>query len=200
VKRPGRIVPIAWGWLAVPASAQAHLVNSGLGPFYDGALHLLQSPGDLLGLLALALLAGLRGAAAGRLAVIVLPVTWLFAGAAGMNLFVVPELPWLSVALFTILGLLVAVDARLSPVVVAAIAVVFGTLHGLLNGSALAAVGAGSVSLLGIAATVLLLALLTAAAVVPLRTLWARIVVRIAGSWVAAVGVLMLGWLARGAA
>ena len=35
--------------LAGPGVAQAHLVTSGLGPFYDGALHVLLSPGDLLG-------------------------------------------------------------------------------------------------------------------------------------------------------
>jgi urease accessory protein len=48
--------------------------------------------------------------------------------------------------------------------------------------------------------TVLVLALLTSAAVVPLRAAWAKIVVRVAGSWVAAVGMLMLGWLAQGTA
>ena len=60
----------------LPAVAQAHLVNSGLGPFYDGVLHLLLSPNDLLGLVALGLLAGLRGPAASRLTVIALPITW----------------------------------------------------------------------------------------------------------------------------
>jgi hypothetical protein len=35
--------------MAGPGVAQAHLVTSGLGPFYDGALHVLLSPGDLLG-------------------------------------------------------------------------------------------------------------------------------------------------------
>ena len=27
--------------------AQAHLVTTGLGPFYDGAAHVAKSPGDL---------------------------------------------------------------------------------------------------------------------------------------------------------
>jgi hydrogenase/urease accessory protein HupE len=83
--------------LALPSVALAHLVNSGLGPFYDGALHLLLSPGDLLGLLAAALLAGLRGPRAGRLTVMVLPVAWLLAGLIGLHLPSTLELPWLSV-------------------------------------------------------------------------------------------------------
>lgn len=200
MKRPGLLASVFWVWLALPAPAHAHLVNSGLGPFYDGALHLLLSPGDLLGLVAAALLAGLRGAAAGRLTVVVLPIAWMFAGVVGMNLHMAPDLPWLSVASFMFLGFLVALDARLSPALVASLAALYAALHGLLNGAALAAVGAGSSALLGIVLTVLLLALLIAAAVVAARVLWARTLVRVAGSWVVAVGMLMLGWLFQGAA
>jgi hypothetical protein len=32
---------------------------------------------------------------------------------------------------------------------------------------------------------------------VPLRMAWARVVVRVAGSWIAAIGVLLLGWAFR---
>ena len=31
-----------------PSISQAHLVNTGLGPFYDGISHLTMSPDDLL--------------------------------------------------------------------------------------------------------------------------------------------------------
>jgi len=71
--------------------------------------------------------------------------------------------------------------------------------NGLLNGAALGAIGAGPASLFGIAATVLVIALLVSAAVVSLRADWTRIAVRVAGSWVAAIGMLMFGWLVRGA-
>lgn len=190
---------LAAALLAAPSVAQAHLVNSGLGPFYDGALHLLLSPGDLLGLLAISLLAGLRGAPAGRLTVMVLPIVWLLAGLAGLHLAAMPELPWLGVLSFVIPGVLVAADLKLAPIAVAALAGLFGALHGLLNGAALATIDAGPMALFGIVMTVLVLALLTSAAVVPPRAAWARIAVRVAGSWVAAVGMLMLGWLAQGA-
>jgi hydrogenase/urease accessory protein HupE len=200
MSRSGVFASAAALLLAVPAAAQAHLVNSGLGPFYDGALHLLLSPGDLLGLVAAALLAGLRGARAGRLTVIALTLSWLLAGMIGMGLQVNLDLTWLSVVSFLILGLLVALDARLSPVAVASIGALYGALHGLLNGSALATMGAAPSALFGIVLTVMVIALLTAATVVTVRALWARIAVRVAGSWVVAVGMLMLGWLAQGMA
>ena len=200
MNRSGLLASVAAALLAVPAAAQAHLVNSGLGPVYDGALHLLLSPGDLLGLVAAALLAGVRGARAGRLTVITLPVAWLLAGIFGMNLPVTLDLAWLSVLSFILLGVLVAADARLAPVAVASLGALYGVLHGLLNGSALAAMGAAPSALFGIVLTVAVIALLTAAAVVPVRALWARVAVRVAGSWVVAVGMLMLGWLAQGMA
>lgn len=181
-----------------PSVALAHLVTSGLGPFYDGLLHLLISPGDLLGLVAATLLAGLSGARAGRLTVIALPVAWFAFGLIGLYLTITIDLPWLSVLSLIILGVVVAVDPKLPPIAVASMAGVYGALHGLLNGSALGVIGAGPLSLFGIAATVLIIALLVSAGVVSLRRAWTRIAVRVAGSWVAAVGMLMFGWLVRG--
>jgi hypothetical protein len=35
--------------------------------------------------------------------------------------------------------------------------------------------------------------------VVPIRADWGRIAIRVVGSWVAAVGLLMFGWLLQGA-
>ena len=199
MKRAGTIAAVLGLVLTAPSVALAHLVNSGLGPFYDGALHLLLSPGDLLGLLAASLLAGLCGARAGRLTIIVLPLAWFFSGLVGLNLIGTMELPWLSVISFVILGVMVALDPKLPPLAVAILAGMFGIIHGLLNGSALAAIGAGPMSLFGIAATVLITGLLISAFVVSLRAAWTRIAVRVAGSWVAAIGILMFGWMARGA-
>lgn len=51
---------------------------------------------------------------------------------------------------------------------------------------------------LGLAAAVFVLVVLVAVLVVRLRAHWARITVRVGGSWVAASGVLMLGWSVRG--
>jgi len=52
--------------------------------------------------------------------------------------------------------------------------------------------------LLGIVTTVFVLTLIVASLVIPLQRAWTRIAVRVAGSWVAAVGMLMFGWLVRG--
>lgn len=195
MNRRAAIFLIGMALVIAPSLAQAHLVNSGLGPFYDGILHLLLSPADVLGLVAATLLAGLHGARASRLTVIVMPLAWFLAGLAGLALPAMPELPWLSVLSFALLGALVALNPKLPAEAVALLAGLFGALHGLLNGSALAAIGAGWTSLLGIALAVGVVALLVSARVVTLRADWTRIAVRVAGSWVAAVGILMFGWM-----
>ena len=199
MKRPALFVIIIAG-LVLPSAVQAHLVNSGLGPFYDGSLHLLLSPGDLLGVIAIALLAGLQGPKTGRLVTMILPVCWLLAGLVGMQLPAMLDLPWLTMLAFAILGLLVAADVKLPPAAVALLAALYGLLQGLQNGSALASIGADLTALFGIVMTSLVIALLLAAAVVLLHAPWARILIRVAGSWLAAVGMMMLAWLVSGAA
>jgi hydrogenase/urease accessory protein HupE len=187
------IVPLA---LLFPATADAHLVTTGFGPFYDGISHLLLSPDDLLGAVALALLAGLGGTRSGRLALLVLPAAWLAGGLAGLQApgeILLPALPAVSLL---IVGVLVALDRRLPAGLVAGLAAIVGGLHGVLNGSAMVA-GGGLMALAGIAATVFVIVALLAATVVSLRALWARTVVRVAGSWIAAIGLLMLGWALR---
>jgi len=200
VKRLALVIALATVLLALPGEARAHLVTSGLGPFYDGALHLLFSPADLLGLIAAALLAGLRGRKAARMTVIALPLAWLSAGLIGMRVLVTPDLSWLSTLSFMLLGLLVAANVRLPPLPVALLAGAFGALQGLKSGSAMVTMDAGATTLAGMVLAVLLLALLTSAAVAPLKAFWARVAVRVAGSWVVAVGILMLGWMFQAAA
>jgi hydrogenase/urease accessory protein HupE len=185
--------------LLLPAPAHAHLVTTGLGPLYDGIGHVLVSPDDLLPVLAMAFLAGLNGRAAGRAALFLLPLAWAVGGLAG---FVAraPLVPGAAATTsFLLLGFLTAVDRRLSAALVASLAVALGLLHGWLNGAGIATAGREALGLAGIVAAVFVLVAISAAFVVSLRAPWARIVVRVAGSWIAAIGLLMLGWSLRGA-
>jgi urease accessory protein len=97
-----------------------------------------------------------------------------------------------------VLGGLVAADLRLSPRVVSGLAVAVGLLHGWFNGAGIAEAGREALGLLGIASVTFVLVALVAALVVSLRLAWQRIAVRVVGSWVAAVGLLVLGWSVRG--
>jgi len=168
-------------------------MTTGLGPVYDGLLHLAMSPEDLVPVLALALLAGLRGATHGRRALFVLPPAWLAGGLAGLAVHGRVSATATSFS-FVLLGGLVAADARLPLGVTTGLAATLGLLHGYLNGAAMDGPGQGAFALLGIIAAVFTLVALAASVVVPLRAAWARVVVRVGGSWIAAIGLLLLGW------
>ena len=187
------------GMLGWPAVADAHLVTSGLGPVYDGLLHFVLTPEDLLPALALALLAGLRGAAHARRALFVLPAAWLLAGALGLAAHGSAS-PILTSISFVLLGGLVAADARLSVGAMTILAALLGFGHGYLNGAAMGLPGLGVSGLAGIVAAVFTLVALAASVVVPLRARWTRVAVRVAGSWIAAIGLLLLGWGLRAGA
>jgi hydrogenase/urease accessory protein HupE len=197
--RPPRRLAAVIGGLALascPSSAEAHLVTTGLGPLYDGLLHFALTPEDLVPVLALALLAGLRGVTQGRRALFVLPAAWLLGGVIGLTVHGGVSPGWTALS-FVLLGGLVASDARLPLGATTLLAALLGLGHGYLNGSALAQPGPGAVGLLGSVAAVFTLVALAASFVVPLRTVWARVVVRVAGSWIAAIGLLLIGWAIR---
>lgn len=184
--------------LLLPSAARAHLVNTGLGPFYDGVSHLAMSPDDLLSALALGLLAGLSGARAGRHVLFLLPVAWLFGGLLGLRFEQEVSLGLFSILSFLATGAMVAWDRKLPLMLISGLTCCFGLLHGFLNGTAMASAGGGFLALFGICVAVFILIALFAALVVSLRAQWARITVRVAGSWIAAIGLLMLGWAYRG--
>ena len=96
---------------AVPG--EAHLNSTGMGPFYDGLMHFLMSPEDIIPVLALALLAGLRGADFGRRALLVLPSAWLLGSLFGLAAAAKGNAR-VSAIWFVLLGGLLAANAKLS--------------------------------------------------------------------------------------
>jgi urease accessory protein len=179
-----------------PPPAEAHLNCTGLGHVYDGALHFLLSPEDLLPVVALALLAGLRGASQSRMVMIVLPAASLLGGFIGLGARTSGGAALTCIS-FLLLGGLLAADAKLSLRTTAVLAALIGLLHGYLNGAAMERPEVGAIALLGLVCAVFVLATFGAAFAVPLHRHWARIAVRVVGSWIVASGLLMLGWALR---
>ena len=183
--------------LLAPAPSHAHLVNTGLGPVYDGVSHFALTPEDLLPALAVALLAGQRGPRAGRLVLVALPAAWFVGGLLGLAIPTIQSATAITTLSFLALGGLVAAEARLRPEWVTALAAVVGLLHGYPNGAAMSQARLGSLGVVGIVSTLFVTVALAAAMVVAIRAPWGRIAVRVAGSWIVAIGLLLLGWSFR---
>jgi hypothetical protein len=184
--------------VASPPPARAHLMQTGFGGFYDGLTHLLITPSDLLLVLALAVLAAQNGAPSGRALLLALPLGWLAGGWIGFRLPGEPALPLLTTLSFTLAGLLAALQARLGARALAVLALLGGGLHGLVNGATMNHGGGETLALLGAVSGVFVITALVSGQCVQLRADWIRIALRVSGSWIAAAGLLMLGWLARG--
>lgn len=165
--------------------AEANLMSTGMGPE------------DAIPTLSLALLAGLRGPAFGRRAALVVSVAWLLGSLAGITAAAISASPVLSSFWLVLLGGLVLADARPPLAIMTTLAGVFGVAHGYSNGIGVAFSLPALLALVSLAAAVFVLTCLVAAFVVELRQYWARIAVRVAGSWIAASGICMLGWAIR---
>lgn len=186
-------VTLAW---APPA--HAHLMNTGFGPFYDGLAHLFLTPEDLLPVVALTLLAGLRGPRFGRAVLFVLPLAWLAGSIAGRLAAPHLALPAVTAAVTIALGALVAADRSLPLAPVAGFALLLGLLNGGLNGIELARARSSSLTAAGVACALFVVVSLLSGQVSSVRAPWARIAVRVGGSWIAAAGLFMFGWSVRG--
>ncbi len=183
-------------FLLLPAHAEAHLPTVGLGPVYDGIFHLMLSPEDLIPVIALALFAGQEGTGSSRRVLWILPLAWFAGGLTGMFIGA-PRGSALTCLSFLLVGGLIAANAKLSVPLTTALAAILGFFHGCLNGSGISRFNDGAYFLLGLALAVFVVVALFTSFVLPLRRQWALIVVRVAGSWIAASGLLMLGWALR---
>ena len=179
-----------------PSPASAHLNSTGMGPMYDGLLHFFLSPEDIVPVIALALLAGLRGPEYGRRALFLLPASWFVGCFLGTMIQRTTSRPVAAIS-FLVFGGLVAADAQVSLRAMTVLAGVLGLVHGWMNGAgvpwSLSLVGAYA----GLVAGIFVVVALVSAFVIKLRPPWTRIAVRVAGSWIVATGLLLLGWAAR---
>jgi urease accessory protein len=178
--------------------AQAHLVTTGLGPVYDGAAHFALTPENLLAVVALAVLGGLRGSAQARWMLFALAPFWLLGGLAGVALGL-PSDDLFAAASLLLVGVLAATDIPLPSWAAGALAAVVGLVHGFADGSACPDEGRSLLMLVGISGAAFVIFAFVAALLLPLRSALARIAMRVSASWIAASGLLLLGWALRGA-
>jgi hydrogenase/urease accessory protein HupE len=178
-------------------TADAHLVSTGAGPFYDGTAHFFLTYEEILPVIALALFAGLRGARYGRWFIAALPIAWIIGAIAGLFFpkLVLPP-AFSTVFLLLIPGVLLALDWNLSFKIVLSITALFGFLLGFSNGIAFSQ-DSGILGIAGSTASALIIAILCSSLAVTFSRGWTRIAIRVAGSWLVALSLLALGWSFR---
>jgi hypothetical protein len=190
---------IATAVMFLPNAAQAHLAVSGMGPIYDGILHFSLSPEDYLPIVGLAFFAGLHGAKTARWALGALASAWLAGGLAAMAGLTLPALA-ISIAtavLFLTIGSLLASNFEVGTNATAVAGASLGMVRALSGLAGVTLTVAHTLTLLGMAASAFVVYALAASLTLPLRRAGPIIAVRVSGSWLAAVGLLLLGWIMR---
>jgi urease accessory protein len=185
--------------LMATSVAHAHSPIKGIGGFYAGFLHPVTGLEHVLPFAALGILAGQQG---DRVA----PALFLFAvmvmlGALGA--LWIPALPYiglLNILSGVLLGALVAAARRLPIVVLYVIAIVFGLTHGFANGTALNGAFKPYLFIPGLGLAGLVVPawmMIVTDLILRQKYNWMRIAVRVAGSWITAIGVLVLATSGR---
>jgi urease accessory protein len=190
--------PLTASLLVAAQTASAHLVSTGLGPVYDGIWHFALTPEQFLPMAALALLAGLRGPSHARRVLFFLPPAWLVGSLAGFAL--PPAVSPLAEALaLLVAGVLLASDAKFPPSATVGLSLVLGLVLGAVyrvpedaDTPALLSTGVGA------CVCVFALSALLSSVSLPMRAPAAKIAVRVGGSWMAALGLLLVGWWIHG--
>jgi hydrogenase/urease accessory protein HupE len=179
--------------------AHAHLVSTELGSFYDGAAHPLVTPEDLLTILGLAVLAAFRGPQAGRRVLIALTTGWCLGVSFAFGI-AADEWQFRLATAGIVLALGLSGLLRLAVPTGALVLAggIIGLMRGAMNGSAARVADGEWLSVMGIATGVFVLAALLSGFSLYLEKRGASIVLRIGASWIAAIGLLSLGWELQG--
>jgi urease accessory protein len=182
-----RIVPV----LLVPALAAAHPIP-GVGDFYSGMLHPLLSLDQIVPLIALSLLAGQQERRTAIAVLLALPLA-VIAGATAALVWQPPaSLALSNIAAMVVLGALVALSRPLPRGLLCSISIALGLALGLALGSEITLDEAPRF-IPGASLESLAVAVYGIGLVRWLKAPWTRIAVRVAGSWVAAIGIMVLG-------
>lgn len=189
---------MAMGLALSANAAHAHVASAQAGAFYAGLLHPLTAPEHVLPMLALGLLAGQHGLNKGQGVLLAFPLAlalgafmaWLYP-----NLEWMPLLNLANLASAALFGGLAAAALRLPTTLLSTLAALFGLTHGYVNGAAITPNLSPAVFILGLVTAALLAlgySLGGTAYLLRLKPAWIPIAVRVAGSWITAIGILAL--------
>jgi urease accessory protein len=187
--------------VASAQAADAHIVASRLGDFYTGALHPLTDLQDLILWGAMGVLAGSLGAAKGRWLVLAFPLGLL----AGLVLQRASGLespgPATNAGMILVLGLLLASAARIPTAMLCMIAFGLAVMRGAANAGDVEPDTNRLLFAAGLACAGYAAITLTMAVTLAFRrpeagasVAWRGIAIRACGGWIAAIGLMMVGF------
>jgi len=178
-------------FLIFPSSALAHPMK-GVGDFYAGMLHPMTSVECVLPIIALSLLAGQQNRRTAIAILLSFPIASALAALLALVLPVSPFVAVINTSAMAVLGILVALNRSLPLEISVILSAVLGLTVGWANGGELTSDTSAYRFIPGLAVVGLLLISYGIGLVRSLDMPWAKTAVRVTGSWIAAIGILVL--------
>ena len=180
------------GIILFPSKVFAHLADGRFGDFYAGSFHLLTAIEHVIPLVALGLIAGQQSKKSSRVYVIIVPLALIIGTYVGIifsenNLSI-----YVNSFSFLLIGGLIAWSKKLPIWLLVMIAILFSITHGYSNGTAFEPTLSKFNYTIGVAVAGLVITTIFAGIVLTLKKDWQKIAVRVAGSWIAAIGLITL--------
>jgi urease accessory protein len=192
MRRFAIIVEVQSLLLLWPTRALAHPMK-GVGDFYAGMLHPMTAVECILSMVALSLLAGQQNRKTAIGILISFPFASVVGALLGLSIPVPHSVAIINTAAMAVLGILVAINRPLPFQLSIGLGAILGLTIGWANGGELTPETSAFRFVPGLALAGLLVVTYGIGLVRRLDVPWARIGVRVAGSWIAAVGILVLG-------
>ncbi|MDR3468414.1 MAG: HupE/UreJ family protein [Xanthobacteraceae bacterium] len=187
--------------IASTVAADAHIIGTRLGDFYAGAAHPATDPQDVILWIAVGVLAGSLGASRGRWLVLLFPLGLLAGLLIGASVPSLPGSPVMDAGLILVLGLLLAAGARIPATALGMIGFALAVLRGAANAGGIGPETNLPLFAAGLACTGYVAITLIMAITIAFRraeagdaTAWRGIALRAFGGWIAAIGMMMVGF------
>jgi urease accessory protein len=181
--------------------ADAHIVASRLGDFYTGALHPLTDLQDIILWVAIGVLAGSLGASKGRWLVLAFPLGLLAGLVLVRTTGFVSAGPAADAGMILVLGLLLAAATRIPTAALCVIAFALAVMRGAANAGDVEPDTNRLLFAPGLACVGYVAITLTMAVTLAFRrpeagasVAWRGIAIRAFGGWIAAIGLMMVGF------
>lgn len=191
LRQPASLSTALLGMAACPSRAIAHSPVDGLGTFYSHLLHPVTELSHVLLLTAVSLMLGQQGRNTARAAIGTLGVTFVaglaIATVGGLN--VVRDQVLIVAAL--IAGGIVCLDRPLPIAFPVSVAAGTGLVIGLDSAAGATGFRDTALAVVGVATGVLYFTVVLAGSIVAAKRHWQRVAIRIGGSWILAVSVMV---------
>jgi len=183
-------------FLFFPLFANAHILNEKFGDFYAGVLHPLTAPEHILTMIALSLLI-IQQRKDLHNAQKPLILFWIMIAIGAISAMVIklPLIEFFNLFSATIFGILVALNRDFNIKILHTIILFFGFTHGYANGEVITDKIIFYYYLFGVLIAISIFMLYFAGITNFLLTKkykWSKIAIRVAGSWIAAIGMIAI--------